>query len=294
MVQGSVRVASFLLVLPACGLERDWERWEVAALSWTEWSSSSGGSSSSEDDADPADSGESSTGESSTGASGDGGTSGTTASTATSTGPDATSEGPTPFCGDGQVDRTLGEECDDADPATCVQCRRVRRIFVLSLYLQGGKINGLTGADAYCRSQALKAMQALPDSPIVDPTSFKALLSTSTESIADRHFFGEGPYRLINDLPVSDSFAQLFSEPLKNPINVDEFSQTQSATVWTGTNADGEPYPGIDFCADWKDIGGTANWGHSDYVDGWWLHVDIPLNPQSCGAEMPIYCVEQE
>jgi len=250
-------------------------------------SSSSSSSSSSSADAGMTDSGESTAGSSEA----------TVADTSEASSAADTSSGPAPFCGDGHVDRDKGEECDDGEGIsdTCVLCSRVRLIFLTSTLLQGGKINGLMGADAYCRSLALKAKTDIPDSPIVDPKNFKALLSTSTESIADRHFFGEGPYRLVNGLQVSRSFEALFSEPHDNPINVDERSQTLHGPVWTGTDIDGEPYPGINFCGDWKDNQGTANFGHSDYVDSWWIHADIDLNPDGdCYSELPIYCVEQE
>lgn len=226
----------------------------------------------------------------------------TVGDTATSTTDASTSTGttldPQPFCGDGQVDPDLLEECDDGEVVSdnCVLCQRPRLVFLTSTLLQGGKINGLTGADAYCRSLALKAQQEVPGSPIVDPTKFKALLSSSTASIADRHFFGRGPYRLVNGLTVADSFADLFNgTPLINPINVNERSETMHFNVWTGTAVDGAPYPGITFCGDWNDNNGTANYGRSDSVDVEWIDAISDVNPDSdCGSDRPIYCAEQE
>lgn len=207
-----------------------------------------------------------------------------------------TSEEVPGYCGDGRVDPDKGEECDEGEiiTAKCEFCRRVRIIFLTSTLLQGGKINGLTGADAYCRSLALKAKEEIPESPIEDPTNFKALLSTSVFSV-DRHFLGKGPYRLVNGLQVSRNFMELFTEPLENPINVTERSETLHSSVWTGTDIDGTQFPGIDFCGDWMDLGGTANFGNSDQIDSNWIHLDIDLNPDSdCYTALPIYCVEQE
>jgi len=209
---------------------------------------------------------------------------------------DDTSSGSPSYCGDGRVDPDQGEECDEGllITANCEDCRRVRVIFLTSELLKGGKINGLTGADAYCRSLALKAKDDLPESPIVEPMNFKALLSTSTESL-ERHHFGLGPYRLVNGLQVSANFVALFTEPLENPINVTERSETLHSLVWTGIDIDGTPYPGIDFCGDWTDVKGTANFGYSDAIDSDWIHLDIDLNPDSdCYSDQPIYCVEQE
>jgi len=238
----------------------------------------------------------------STGSGGGGGstdTSGTTSGDSTSTDVSTStgSSGEIGFCSDGQVDPEEHEECDngDLDSPDCVHCQRVRIIFLTSTLLQGGAINGIMSADAYCRSLALKAQQEVPDSPIVDPKNFKALLSTSTESIWDRHFRGNGPYRLVNGLQVSRNFIEMFTEPLENPINVNERSETMHNLVWTGTDVDGEPYPGIDFCGDWHEFNGTANFGDSDSTDSGWIHLDVDLNPDSdCGSARPIYCVEQE
>ncbi len=288
------------LSLSACGLERDWERWQQASQSGTEDTGSSDTSTTTPQDSSSsgpagADSSSSAAGASDDASSATVDDTTTTADPSTSTGTTATWQ---PFCGDGHVDPDLLEECDDGEVVsdTCVLCQRPRLIFLTSTLLKGGKINGLTGADAYCRSLALKAQQEVPDSPIVDPTNFKALLSSSTESIADRHFFGKGPYRLVNGLTVADKFADLFNgTPLINPINVNERSETMHNFVWTGTAVDGTPYPGITFCGDWNDVDGTANFGDSDAVDAGWIDLDIVLNPDSdCTGNRPIYCAEQE
>ena len=220
--------------------------------------------------------------------------------TTTSGGPDDTStSGPTPFCGDGEINQDF-EECDvpspdPEGPCTAV-CRRERIIFVLSI-LVNGKLSGLQGADAYCKSQASTAKKSDPFSPIKDPNNFKALLSTSKQTVFERHFRGEGPYRLVNGLTVSDSFDALFTTPLQNPINVDEFGQTRNMPVWTGTAVDGQPYPGIDFCGDWESDEGSSNWGSSKYTDSKWIDVgdEVVGNPSiTCYSEFALYCMEQE
>lgn len=211
---------------------------------------------------------------------------------------DTSTTGAEPFCGDGVVN-TPSEECDPEvlDPKLCsLLCQRPRIIFVTSIVVNG-KLSGLQGADAYCRSQALKAQMAAPTSPIQDPTNFKALLPSSTESIADRHFLGKGPYRLVNGLTVSDSFVELFSKPLQNPINVDEFSQTHNTYVWTASTADSLPYPGIDFCGGWSGVKGSASIGRSDRTDAWWIEVSdevVGQPTEDCALDLALYCVEQQ
>jgi hypothetical protein len=291
------------LSLSACGLERDWERWQQVAQSATEDVSSGGTSTAAPEDSSSSSAGPAGLDSSEGAASASDDASGTTlADASTSTAETSTATGTTsdaqPFCGDGHVDLDLQEECDDGEVVSdaCVWCQRPRLIFLTSTLLKGGKIGGLMSADAYCRSLALKAQQEVPDSPIVDPTNFKALLSSSTESIFDRHFIGKGPYRLVNGLTVAESFVDLFNgTPLKNPINVNERSETMHTFVWTGTAVDGAPYPGITFCGDWSEVTGTANFGDSDSVDAGWIHFDIALNPDSdCYGNAPIYCAEQE
>jgi hypothetical protein len=210
----------------------------------------------------------------------------------------ATTTEPDPVCGDGVVD-PKSEECDDglADPegACSLFCQRSRLIFVTSIRING-KMSGLQGADAYCKSQALKAQMADPASPIVDANNFKALLPSSTETIFGRHFHGKGPYRLVNGLKVSDSFTELFTEPLKNPINVDEFGQTQITSVWTASLANGSPYPGVDFCGNWTGTKGSASKGRSEYTDAWWIEVSTEVAGQpttDCAYDWALYCVEQ-
>ncbi len=240
------------------------------------------------------------------GDSGDGGGSGTstgeTGASSTSgadgTAGDGSSTGEVaPFCGDGAVNQGL-EECDDGnfdDEDRCTtSCQRPRLIFVTSVRLQG-EMGGLQGADAYCKSLALKAMQEVADSPITNPGNFKALLSTSTQTIWARHFIGKGPYRRVDGLTVSDHFAELFSEPHQHPIDRDERGEPQIASVYTGTDVDGSPFPGIDFCADWTSTEGSNVYGDSNDIDGEWTYSANKYNPEeNCITERPIYCVEQE
>ncbi|HEY0132581.1 MAG TPA: hypothetical protein VGB85_00840 [Nannocystis sp.] len=218
----------------------------------------------------------------------------------TSGGPgDSSTTGSSAFCGDGVINQDF-EECDvpspdPEGPCTAV-CQRERIIFVLSISVKGN-LSGLQGADAYCKSQATMAMKADPSSPIKDPNNFKALLSSSKETVFERHFRGEGPYRLVNGLTVSDSFDALFTPPLQNPINVDEFGHTRNIAVWTATTIDGQPYPGIDFCSDWESNKGSSSYGWSDAIDSTWIDAgdEVIDNPTTdCYDNSALYCVEQE
>ena len=260
-------------------------------------STSSGASGSTASSGAEGDTGTSTSGSTSTGTMADStGASTTTDADATTSSTGGETTGMEAFCGDGVVNQDF-EECDDGAPSPdgpCSPlCQRERIIFVVSLKLNG-KLSGLQGADAYCKSQAFKAQEADPTSPIKDAKNFKALLPSSTASIFSRHFRGEGRYRLINGLTVSDSFEELFSEPLQVAINVDEFGQTNNTCVWTASTADGQPYPGVDFCGDWTGVKGSASHGWSDRTDAGWIEFPLGQPTIHCAYDCALYCVEQQ
>lgn len=298
----SSRVLGVCLIATGCGLERSWEAFQHASESadGTGSGDSTGGpqtdtdvDTSTSETSDTQGSGAAaSTSESSNTASTTSG--GTTGSGSTTEA--ASSTGAAGVCGDGVVDAS--EECDDGNTdetdRCSLDCLKIRLIFITSEYFQGD-INGLVGADAQCRSAAAKAKMADPSSRFEDPFPFKALIATSTQTVFERHFHGAGPYQLVNGLRVSDSFDQLFSEIHANPINVDEHSETQHISPWTGMDVDGQSYPGIDFCKDWTNIQGTTTHGDADEVDGRWLYRKHANNPTpDCFNEFTLYCLEQE
>jgi len=292
-------VVAACVIFAGCGLERDWAAWQAVPMTEPSDDSSSGsssdatqtGTSTSGIDSSSAGSTQTTDDASTSGVSGEASSAGETTTAST------TSTGDVSVCGDGIVDAP-DEECDDAnldETDRCTStCKTIRLIFVTSVRLKGN-INGLVNADANCKSLAAKQMMADPTSRITNPSNFKALLATSTQTAFDRHFPGAGPYQLVNGLRVSDSFAQLFSEPHQNPINVDERSMTQSTGVWTGTTADGQSFPGVNFCNDWTTLQGSATFGHTDFIDGWWLFFDVLGNPTiDCSDNFALYCLEQE
>lgn len=198
-------------------------------------------------------------------------------------GSSSTTGGPT--CGNGIVEGD--ETCDDGNDAPddgCQQCARDSIIFVSSEVYQGFALGGLYGADQRCRSLAAKA-------ELMRFETFRAWLSTPTESAADRLLHSRGRYKLVNGLVVANDWDALTSGMLQNPILVDEHSQTQDLPVWTGTLANGQPALGSEFCGDWGDNSGLkfGGVGLSASTDTMWSFYE----QAPCGAEIPIYCVEQ-
>ena len=203
--------------------------------------------------------------------------------------PDSSTTAAPPICGDGQLDPN--EECDDAndDPMDgCKECMRDRFIFATSVQYQGGKIDGLYGADQRCRTQA--ALAKLPNF-----ATYRAWLSDSTLSAADRLQHHRGRYTLVNGLLVAMDWDDLTDGQIENPINVSEYSQpADGSRVWTGTLSSGQPAFGTSFCFDWTAT--ATNWdleeggtGIRNQTDALWSY----LEPGDCGSTAALYCVEQ-
>ncbi len=212
--------------------------------------------------------------------------SGTTTGDDTS-GTGTTTTGPAaPVCGDSKVDP--GETCDDGndDPDDgCKLCAKDLRVFASSQVFQGGKIGSLYLADQRCRMMA--AIAGLPNF-----ATYRAWLSDSSESAAQRIFHSPGRYILVNGLVVAGDWNELTSGKLQNPINVTESSQTNDySRAWTGTLPSGEAAVGVSFCDDWTDhsmqqLGGS---GITSQNDGLWTF----LEQDDCGGESGLYCFEQ-
>lgn len=193
---------------------------------------------------------------------------------------------PGPVCGDGVVEGD--EACDDGNDALddgCQHCARDSIVFVSSEVYQGFAIGGLFGADQRCRSLAAKAKLARFE-------TFKAWLSTPAMAAADRLIHSPGRYKLVNGLIVAADWDALTTALLKNPIMVDEYSQTQDYRAWTGTLANGQPAPGSSFCGEWDDNSGMTLFGGTGLtasVEATWSYFD----DVECGTELHLYCVEQ-
>jgi cysteine-rich repeat protein len=212
--------------------------------------------------------------------------SGTTTTMTTTTTKETGTTMEEPVCGDQVVDP--GEECDDGndnDDDGCKQCWRDRIVFATSEEYQGFKIGGLMEADQRCRMKA--AQVGLPN-----VLTYKAWLSDSKSSAADRMLHAKGRYVLVNGLVVAADWDALISGTLENPINVTEKSETSiGSRVWTGTLANGQPAFGSTFCGDWDDEdadieeGGT---GIRKQTDSGWSFYSMG----DCGSIAVLYCFE--
>ena len=229
------------------------------------------------------------TGAGSMGADAESGT--TSAADMTTGGPGTTSDGTTgaaAYCGDLHVDP--GEDCDDGndDPMDgCKACAGDRLVFVTSILYQGGEIDGLYGADQRCRM--LAALAKLPNF-----ATYRAWLSDSKVSAADRLLHHRGRYTLVNGLVVAMDWDDLVDGEHALAIDVTESSETlEAGAVWTGTLFDGQPAFGSSFCFDWTkakgwgdELGGRGVLTQTDAL--WSYYKQI-----GCDVTASLYCFEQ-
>jgi len=142
---------------------------------------------------------------------------------------------------------------------------------------------GLAGADTLCQGAAVAAgLTGL----------WKAWLSDSTGSAAERLAHHAGPYQTIPGTTVADNWDMLTSGTLRAPIDRDEFGATRDRAVFTDTKADGTVHSASEHCADWSADGGSQSSyaGRSVAVDSTWTHSP---GAYACVYAFALYCVEQ-
>jgi hypothetical protein len=161
-----------------------------------------------------------------------------------------------------------------------------RTVFATST-THAGDFGGLAVADGICQARAAAA--ALPG-------SYKAWLSTSTESPSTRFTKLAGPYRLVTGTQIADNWADLTDGSLDAPINRDESGAAVAGLAWTGTMPNGTSSPGpADFvnCDGWTSTGvGLGNFGQTGNTTAsntFWT----ATGGWSCFDSLRLYCFQQ-
>lgn len=243
---------------------------------------------------------------------------------AASTGDEQTTAAP-PVCGDGSV--APGEECDDGDAddadeclSSCVQavcgdgivragaeecddgngeghdgctsdCLRERLIFVSSEGYEAHTLSGLH-ADTQCTWLAgLAAEQgSLPRPP---GTAFRAWLSGPSRDAGDLVRPGNGPFINLQGEVVALNRTRLLMGLVDTPVQYDEYGETLTASVWTGTGVDG--LAADEHCDGWTSDSDEqfGRIGVSGLAGADWTDVSWVANPAECWQVWPIYCVEE-
>jgi hypothetical protein len=113
-------------------------------------------------------------------------------------------------------------------------CQAVKRVFTTAGLT--GNMGGLTGADATCNARAMAANF---------PGTYKAWLSSATETAAQRLAHFSGPYVLPNGTKVADDWTDLTDGTLDNPINYNNAGQLilGAQQAWTATTELGALHP---------------------------------------------------
>lgn len=159
------------------------------------------------------------------------------------------------------------------------------RVFITSSE-HNADLNGLNGADTICNTLAQQANL---------PGSYRAWLSTTTQSPANRFTRNPGPYQLVNGTRIANSWQDLTDGTIQNAINLDENGNPVPAPtrVWTYTLSNGQANPlANQSCADWTNgTTGVGETGFSDGVDATWT--EIAAGGVNCFGELPLYCVQQ-
>lgn len=156
-----------------------------------------------------------------------------------------------------------------------------RRIFVTSAVQTAG-LGGIAGADEICATEAADAnLQG----------EFKAWLSTTSSSVADRLSHDGGPFVRVDEMVVANDWADLVDGALLAPINLDANGQPRTGDVWTGTLETGASYT-VDDCVAFTsgdNADGHAYCGSSTSTTATWTY----NQRAACASTLRLYCVEQ-
>lgn len=158
-----------------------------------------------------------------------------------------------------------------------------KTVFVTSTTYTGN-LGGASGADAKCQVQAQAAGLG---------GTYKAWLSSQSESAASRLTHATLPYKLLNGTLIANNWTDLANGTIANTITVTELGTTVSGRSWTNTTGTGAIYGTTvnAHCNNWTD--GTSarkgRAGSSSYINSRWTS-DTNIN---CNVSSRLYCVEQ-
>ncbi len=154
-----------------------------------------------------------------------------------------------------------------------------KTVFVTSLGSLGD-LGGIEGADQTCHQLAESAGL---------PGLYRAWLSDSSTSPAQRFIQNKAQYMLVNGTKIADDWNDLTDGTLDAPINRDENNNVVSQFVWTNTNANGT-LNGPLSCMDWTSTGDLGGFGNSAQTDGMWTLAGFG----NCGViNARLYCFQQ-
>jgi len=173
-----------------------------------------------------------------------------------------------------------------------------KRVFVSGFGISGN-MGGIAGANAHCQSAATAAGLT---------GTFRAWISTASQSPSTTFTQSSSPYVLVNNALVATSWADLIDGELANPINLNEYgNNVGNVKVWTQTFPNGTYDNGncTAQCANWtsNSTSSYARWGNSGASNGAWSSTGDGSGNGACGSgtwecnqcncSNRLYCFEQ-
>jgi hypothetical protein len=205
----------------------------------------------------------------------------------------------------GETTGGAGAWSDDASETSCnalahLYCFGTSRVSALTVTPAPGRIafvskgsfatsQGVAGADTLCQNEASAA-------GLANPTTFLALLSTSTAPAASRFDMSamSAPYVRPDGIEIADAPTIAAGSTLDSGIwqHADGSYVTEfAAATWTGSAAPNDTGALSATCQDWMTTNGaaTGSEGVSNVTDIWW---NSGMST-SCLEPLSVYCLEQ-
>jgi hypothetical protein len=209
-------------------------------------------------------------------------------------GPDAPADGPATAEGGGPdaSDASAPESGPEAGPDGSDASTPQKYIFVSS-ELFASSLGGLTGADAQC--QRLAGAAGLPG-------TYKAWLSTSSESADSRFTHAMMPYVLVDGTLIASDYYQLASNKIAHPIDLTESAMVPPSNnvcgsdgtwVWSSTGVNGQSTVNATYgdCNGWTSTVGGCVFGTTGMVADW---SEACADPGGCHNTLAaLFCVQQ-
>ena len=180
---------------------------------------------------------------------------------------------------------------DGTDPGTPASTsvtvsRAVTRVFVTN-ETTSSNIGGLEGADEFCNLAADAAGLT---------GAWTALISTTGSNARDR--ISEGPYERLDGVEIAVDRDDLFDGGIAAPINVNEYGDSATRNVYTGSDTDGTRGTnswGNGLCKNWTQGCGVCegnHWYAQSGLSGESGSRWIAWGWQFCGGGSSLYCFE--
>lgn len=167
-------------------------------------------------------------------------------------------------------------------------CAKTPKIVFVTSTTYNGNLGGVAGANSKCMTRAAAASL---------PGVYKAWVSTEADSPSTTFTKNPDGYILTDRVTmVANSWDELSTVNLINPINKNEFGESQEGVAWTSTYPNGEACGDVydDSCVQWTyagpyqhgDGGSTAKTGFE------WSYLPAEGEVQ-CDMEARLYCFQQ-